>query len=426
MALRPRRGRPAAGLLPIVALVLAATGLVGCGVPGHDDTLLGPDPAAVRDGQQALLDARAHAVRTGNLQQFLATVDRSDKALVKRQRQLFANLRALPLAGYSYRVGSSVWPAELLAKKWGSEASVPHVQVRMRLQGYDASPTTAETGFVFAPRKGHLLIVSDRTGSGAPFPGVTPAPWELTRIHVHRSTHVLALFDDQTDAHADEVMAALDDGVEQVSRGLPFTWGRRVVVYTFANRQVLDSFAGVPGGNIRHLGAMTFPVYGSGVPPVGLRIALLPGSVAAGQPFLGRITRHEMTHVALGDRDDGVPTWLTEGIAEYVGARDLPASERRIASIAVSRAAGLVTSMPSSRGFNGADQDWHYALSWMACDEIARTKGESTLWALLDRLHNGGAGTPDSRQDAVVREVLGYDTSTLAHKAAARIVQTYG
>jgi hypothetical protein len=173
---------------------------------------------------------------------------------------------------------------------------------------------------------------------------------------------------------------------------------------------------------------MTFPMYAvPGQPAVaGTRFTLLPSSLRAGPTFLGRIVRHELTHVALADRDDGVPVWFAEGIAEYVGAREIPQDQRRIATIALVKARSDVRGLPSSRGFNGEDQAWHYALAWMACDYIAATRGEPLLWQLMDALHNGGAGTTDAQQDAVLEQVLGLDSHQLARRAAHRILRIYG
>jgi hypothetical protein len=130
--------------------------------------------------------------------------------------------------------------------------------------------------------------------------------------------------------------------------------------------------------------------------------------------------------VALGDRDDGTPVWFAEGLAEYMGARAIPEDERRIATVALGMARAGVSDMPASRGFNGEDQAWHYALSWMACDYLAATQGEDRLWALMDALHNGGAGTADDAQDAVLQSVVGLDSAQLARRAAGRIVRIYG
>lgn len=361
--------------------------------------------AAVRALEQRLLDRRARAVRDHDLRGFLGTVDRSDRALVRRQRRLFANLEQLPLARFRYRLLPGQWP-----------------RLVMQLRGYDARPVQAPVGLELRRVHGRLVVTGDR-------PGPEPRPWDLTRIRVERAPGVLGVFDRAMWPYAREVVAAVAAGRREVSAAVPFSWDDHVVVYCFADRRVLDAFHDVPGGGrITHLGAMTFPVYAApgGDRLAAMRFTVLPSSVRAGQPFLGRIIRHELTHVAVGDRDDGDPVWVSEGIAEYVGARPVPPAQRRIPRVAVERARGGARAMPASRDFNGADQDWHYALAWMACDYIATSRGESTLWRLMTALHAGGKGTPDARQDAVLRRVLGYDSHELARRAAARILSIYG
>jgi hypothetical protein len=410
-----------------VALVLLLLVLVaGC---SDDDADRPPDAAAVRiEATQQLLQQRARAVRQGNLPLFLRGLDRSDKALVTRQRRYFANLQQLPLERFGYQVLDRSWSALLADPAWGPGVSMPQLQVTLQLAGYDAVPVTRLTGFAFGYRDGRLRIVSDRTKGGRFFPGAQPAPWELTRIRVRNTGSVLGIYDTRSYADSAEVNAAVVEGVDEVRSILPFRWPGRVVVYEFADRRVLRSFDNVPGGNINHLGAMTFPVYArpGASRAASSRFVVMPGSVDAGQPFLGRITRHELTHVALGARDDGVPTWFAEGVAEYVGAREIAPSLRRIASVAVSRASAGVDGLPSSATFNGSDQDWNYALAWMACDWIADHRGESKLWDLMNALHDGGRGTPDAGQDAVLKAVIGLDSHQLADRAAQRILEIYG
>lgn len=419
--MRLRASAAACALLGLLTLLPVA----GCA--RVDTTEHGPSRAALlRAAEQRLLDQRARALRTHDRALFLRGIDRRDHAFVRRQRRYFDNVTQLPLAAFSYTLLRGRWPDPL--QRTAGSRSMPRVRLAMQLAGYDRGPERQTVGFVFARRHGHLRIVSDRTPAGAFFPGYRTQPWDLVRIHVFEESHVLGIFDDAMQHGAYGLLDVVEQGIRDVQDAVPFVWPGHVVVYAFDQPSVLDSFEGVPGGNIRHLGALTFPVYGGTAHdhPVGMRFTILPSSVRAGEPFLGRIVRHELTHVAVGSRDDGIPVWLAEGLAEYVGARPLPRSQQRIAAVALQRARGVVTAMPSSRDFNGPDQDWHYALSWMACAEIAATQGEDTLWRLVDALHRGGVGTPDDRQDAVLRQVLGYDSHELARRAAARIVRLYG
>ncbi|HET8560954.1 MAG TPA: hypothetical protein VFL69_10580 [Marmoricola sp.] len=389
-----------------VALLLAAALLSSCSSSAAPAPTSHRRLADLRTSEQQLLDERTRAVRIHDEQLFLRGVDRGDHRLVREQRRLFDNLARLPLERFRYRLA-------------------PHadrVVLTMQLAGYDAVPVRQPLSVRFGRVQGRLRIVD----AG---PGPWPRPWDLTRIHVQRAPGVLGIFDRGMWPDAREIVDAVEKGRRQVTAAVPFSWDDRVVVYSFTGRRVLNAFEDVPGGgSITHLGAMTFPVYSSpyGGRLAAMRFTVLPSSVHAGQPFLGRIIRHELTHVAVGNHDDGDPVWVSEGIAEYVGARPVPPAQRRIPRVAVQRAAAGVSSMPASRTFNGADQEWNYALAWMACDYIAASQGESTLWRLMTALHANGKGTPDDRQDPVLRRVLGYDSHELARRAAARITAIYG
>lgn len=422
------RTAPSRGLVTLLSgLVLVVGLLAGCS-DDDDASLLGDRSVPSLAEAQHVLDARAAAVRDGDLEGFLASVDASDRKLVARQRRYFANLQQLPLEEFDYDVLKSEWPDGLKSTSWGGRVLLPQVRLATQLAGFDSVPVQRVTGFAFARKDGRTVIIADRTGAGQHFPGSHPAPWDLVRIHVRQDGDTLQLYDDDTWDRADEVSATLRAGTVDVRNAIPFTWDGGVVVYVFSRPAVLNSFEGVPGGNIKHLGAMTFPMYAvQGQPTVaGSRFTLLPSSLRAGQAFLSRIVRHELTHVALGERDDGAPVWFAEGISEYIGAREIPQDERRIASVAVSRAREGVDRLPPSRGFNGDSQAWHYALSWMACDYIATSQGEAKLWELMDALHASGEGTTDGRQDAVLQTVLGLSSAQLARRAAARILRIYG
>jgi hypothetical protein len=423
------RQRQATAALVVLLAVLAGL-LSACNDDG-DESPLGNSPAtgSVSAAEaQALLDRRSEAIRDHDLDAFLATLDPTDPDLLTRQRRYFANLQLLPIQELGYTVLKSAWPDQLRGKSWSKYVSVPQVRVSTQLADFDTVPVKRITGFAFVRREGTPVIVSEVTGSGKQFPGSGPAPWDLVRIHVRTDGSTLQLYDDDTWPKADELSEVIRNGIQDIESALPFSWDGRVVVYVFSRKSVLNSFEGVPGGNIKHLGAMTFPMYAVlGQPTVaGIRFTLLPSSVRAGQPFLDRITRHELTHVAVGDRDDGAPVWFAEGLAEYMGARSIEKDQRRIATVAVDRAREGEEEMPSSQTFNGRDQAWNYALSWMACDYIAATQGEAKLWELMDALHDGGEGTTDEFQDPVLQQVLGFDSAQLARRAERRILRIYG
>jgi hypothetical protein len=377
--------------------------------------------------EQKVLDQRARAVRQDNLRLFLRAVDKRDKAFVARQKRWFANLTQLPLERFAYRVQDTAWPAAGTKRWWGHDVRVPEVTQVMELQGYDAVPVRRGVGFAFRFDGPRPRIVSDQTATGMPMTA-DPAAWDLTALTVREAGGVLGIFDRSTESSAGLVLGVVQQGMASLDRALPFSWDHHVVVFDLGDKAALSSFRDVPGGNIDQLGALSFPVRArtDGGALAATRMLLLPSSVRAGEPFLGRITRHELSHVAIGPRDDGAPVWVSEGIAEYLGARELPRSQQIIPTAAVSRAQLRPGAMPRSADFNGTDQEWHYALSWMACDYLAAKQGEDVLWRLMDAMHANGKGTADRFQDRVLLSVTGMDSRQLARKAAARIRAIYG
>lgn len=306
---------------------------------------------------------------------------------------------------------------------------MPRVTLRTRLRGFDSQVVERTVGFVLVVRGDRVVIVGDRDADGAKLLEGSPAPWDLVRVHVQQGDGVLGIFDDAMLGSAPQVMAALEQGVREVDDVVPFDWPRSVVAYVVDDRAVLDTFTDVPGGSVDLLGALTFPVHATPdlTEQAGSRMLLLPTSVAAGQPFLGRIVRHELSHVAVAERDDGAPTWFSEGLAEYVGARSVPSALRRIPTAALSRAREPVSAMPASRTFNGSDQDWHYALSWMAVDALVAEQGEEVLWRLLDAFGRGADPDEADRRGAdVLRQVTGLSERRLARLATRRITSLYG
>ncbi len=383
----------------------------------------------LRAQAQAVLDRRAHAIRVGDRAAFLADVDRSDGSFLAKQQRYFANLQRLPLKVFDYTVQGPVWNRLFASRKWRDEAYIPFVRLRMQLGGgFDRVPVRSVFGITFVPRDGRLMIVSDTDVGSRTGDGVGEQPWDLTRLTVRRTPHLLVLLDERSRAHGDAVVSSLEQALATVDRVVPFAWSHRVVVYAVGSPSVLRAMDHVPGGDVANLGAVSFPVYATpdGGRLVGTRFVVNPDVIGIPQPYLQRLVTHEMTHVAVARHGAGVPLWLTEGLAEYVSVRDLPASYVRVEGGVVKRAsAGKVDGLPLSSKFNAVDQSWNYALAWFACDWIAAHRGEPALWDLLSAMNRHGRGTTDDQQGKVLRRVLGLGPGRLADLAAQRIAGTF-
>jgi hypothetical protein len=154
------------------------------------------------------------------------------------------------------------------------------------------------------------------------------------------------------------------------------------------------------------------------------RFALHPRLLDHGGPGRARLIRHELTHVALGSSDDHAPVWLSEGLAEYVSVRPLPPERRGISQSAVDAARSGFADLPGDADFNDAASRAHYGEAWWACEYVAASYGEPTLWSLLD-----GLDDPDldaTGRNEVLRTWLGIGSRQLASRAGRLLLHTYG
>ncbi|HEX4817859.1 MAG TPA: hypothetical protein VFV66_34385 [Nonomuraea sp.] len=115
------------------------------------------------------------------------------------------------------------------------------------------------------------------------------------------------------------------------------------------------------------------------------RVIVVPETFARLNPT-GRdvVLAHELTHVAAGT--GGLPVWLYEGFADYVGYRDAGLPVRTAAAELADevRAGRVPGELPGSAAFaaDGRDPDRlarAYQEAWLACRFLADRFGEETL-----------------------------------------------
>lgn len=413
--------RPAA-LLAALALLLAST-LSGCTDDQSPDAAPGEaETADLVPLMQQVLAQRARALKKHNERAFLATVDRTQRKFVNRERIYFANLTQLPLGQLAYRVDEN----SMVRTAGGYDAVV---QVSLQLEGYDALPVVRPARFHFThDEEGTgLLIAGDRDRSWEQRNEIEVQPWDTGAISVVNGGGVLGIFDEQSAGPARAVIRAVEEGIGEVSGVVPYDWDGRVVVYALSDTDLLDGLDDLPTQDLSTLDAVSFPVPArlddeEGDPLAGTRFLLHPRMLGSAPQQLARLIRHELTHVALGSLDDDVPTWLGEGIAEWVSVRPLPDSERLISQAAIDSAKAGLDELPADLDYNDANQAAHYGISWWACEAIVDMYGEPMLWRLLDELSATGPGD----QDDELQQTLQMGSGQLAREAAKRIVATYG
>lgn len=404
----------------LVVLVLVATGCSLAGPFGSADVTRAEPRPGVRGvvrGITTVLDARAEALRAGDLDGFLRTVAGADARLLADQRQYFDNVSQLPVSELSYRLDRA-------SLEGGGDRYAATVATSLQLEAYDAEPVVRPSRFSFARSGDRWLVTAHRDAAWDRRHDVDLQPWESGAITVESGRGVLGIFDVGSRARAPEIVDAVEQGITEVSAAVPHHWGRRVVVYALSNTEMLAGIDNLPGKDPERLDAVAFPVLArrGSSEIASTRFLLHPRMLASDPSQLARLVRHELTHVALGARDDRVPVWFSEGLAEWVSVQPITASLRVVSGAALAAAQAGDLRLPADDEFNGPDAAVNYGVSWWACQTIVDMYGEEMLWTLLDRL----AAAPAEGQQDVLEEVVGMDRDRLADEAARRIVATYG
>lgn len=376
-------------------------------------------PADVVGRLQRTLDSRAAAVLAGDRDAFLAGLAPRD-SLRTTEGGYFDNLAQLPISTFSYRLE----PASLVRTGdayWGV------VEVALQLTPYDALPALRLDRFRFV-RAGDSFRVSSTTDREweAANAGVQQ-PWDALPVTVRQGAGVLGVFDSATTRQADGVVASVERGLADVSARVPFDeWGAQAVVYVLADPRFLDGFDDLPGGDPEALDGVAFSVPAVDDQVAATRFALSPSLLpraGARRPdaALDRLVRHELVHVAVAERDDSVPVWLSEGVAEWVSWQAVAPEDRRVPSAALAAARRGIEVMPSDESFNDQDAAIHYALAWWVCEWLVQTYGSQAPWTVLEAFEQ----RPDDNPRKVVRDLLDISLDQLAQRGARLMRTTY-
>jgi hypothetical protein len=421
----------------VAAAVLVAAGLGAC----SDDAARSPDPVVasstdVSGGASAveippdlgrsfgrLLAQRAGALLAGDRASFARGLAASDEAFLAEQATYFDNLRGLPIAELSYELD----PRSLVRSGddyWGV------VEVALQLDGFDEQAAVTVDRYRFSPvgasgRRFALSSVTDAAWEERN--DVTAQPWDTGPIEVRSGVGVLGIFDEGSVDASGPLIGSIERGISNVSGIVPYDWSRSVVVYALSDTEFLTTIEDPPGGHPERLDGLAFPVEASpaGDAIASTRFVLHPRMLDRSRLERDRLVRHELTHVALGEHDDQAPIWLSEGLAEYVSVRPLALEDRMIADAAIAAAkGGLVTELPDDATFNDGDSAVHYGVAWWACEYLAATFGQASLWTILDEL--GAAGVDgELDEDARLESLTGINSRTLARKAAKLMIATF-
>lgn len=441
----PRRPAARARHIAATAMLLLATACTSTTAPPTERRSERPAPSSntpsptsmasraetaveAQERRRAIADEimlrRQDAVRDKDRKAWLADVDRSNRALVARQRRLFDNLVQLPLSIFTLQALDAAWPSDFAAPRFRSTAYIPYVEQLLQLRGFDREPVTTTYGITLAPVKGRWRIVSDDDVAEQEPARARDAPWNLTRIVVRRSEHALGVFDETSVASAGRLLSWTEQSLRIVQARVPLRWRGNVVFYALSSPRLLRRM----GTRFLDRAAIAFPVVDNSDAPthrVSTRVMVNPRYLPRNQ-FQGTyLLSHEITHVALARTSPWTPAWLQEGLADYVATRGADPSRWMPGRSTVARARRGVDTLPRSTFFGDEDPGFEYDVSLGACAYLADRFGERRLWSFLTRLTDAGRddGDAEAHVDEVLRAMFGIDARRLARESGRLLVR---
>jgi len=385
------------------------------------------------DDVRRLLTARAAAVLGRDRTAFLATVDPKAKSLRARQAAMFDALAAVPLGIWDYRLDPRTGraaDAALDARYGRGQWWAPSVTLSYGLAGFDDSPTVDEHHLTFVRRDGRWLLGADDDFDAVG--GITPrALWERGSVVAVRQPGVLAL------GHVDSatlrnVASLASAAIPRVTEVWGEQWGKRVVVIVPSSGAEMASLIDSTQDFSQIAAVATAEVSEASDGDATERILVNPETFGKlGQ--LGRrvVLTHEVTHVA-ARRATGpaVPAWLAEGLADYVGYKQVkvPLSVAAKNLRRDVRDGRLPTALPTDEAFDGGNPALAqaYEQSWLAVRLLVERYGEAELLAFYRAV---GASEGSDRSVVLsteLRDAFGIDDARLTADWRAALQRQLG
>ncbi len=339
-------------------------------------------PSPTVDREQALADLltrRAAAVRARDRAAYVATLDDPKSGFGLRQLAQFDALAALPLSEFAYGTPE---PAPALGAdriaQLGPDAWVARVNGRYRLKGYDSRSRDFESYFTAVRRDGGWRLADDTDG------GTQTQLWDLPSFATVTGTSTLVVgTGPQSRLRPYAVLGDL--AVKRVTEVWGTAWARRLVIVVPRNAATMAELVGQDPKSVAQVAAVTDGPFDPDGYAGADRVVVNPAAFGTlekrGQQV---VLTHEGTHVAIrATTNRPVPLWLSEGMADYVGYRDIDATPQQIASALFTkvRAGTGPTALPVAADFDPGRTTIgpNYNAAWLAVRRIAGRWGTTDL-----------------------------------------------
>ena len=383
-----------------------------------------------------MLSARSSAVMSGNKGAFMSSVARGSSAFRRQQADLFDRMTKLPLASYALRAawtrfGDLARRSDRSRYPEAEVVRIPLTEERYSLRGFDDPPIEEDLFYTLIQEDGRWYVAGD---SDLDDIGLQSARhlWDFGPVSQSRSAHFLLL---SHPCSAPIGCAQLPTGVlDLAERALARVdhlwrepWRHKIVILaptttaelhrmlqaTFdVNKFVAFALAGT---DVEH-----------GLRFVGRRIILNWRTIAnRTSESLLTILAHELTHVATRESaGPEIPTFVDEGIAEYVGYNADPASLSYLRSVV--RSGGFDGKLPADYRFvtgSGSDIFLSYQKAASAVRFFIDRWGLKRFIRFYQALGRQRvvAGTPRFHLEQAMRTTIGMTVSRFQKRWASTL-----
>ena len=350
------------------------------------------DPSVTREeALAALLRRRAQALTSRDRAAFIDTLDDPRSGFGLRQLAMYDAVAQLPLATFSYGTPE---PAPALAPdratQVGPQAWVSRVTGRYSLAGFDTAQREFESYFTVVRRGDDWKLADDSDG------GTQPQLWDLPSFTVVRSRTTLVIGPGPA-SRLRPYLSLGDLAVRRVEQVWTPRWNGRLVLVVPGTSAQMAEQVGQDKGDVNQVAAVTDGPFDATGRAGADRVVVNPGAFATLQPRGQQVVvTHEATHVAIrAGTNRPVPLWLSEGMADYVGYRDVGAGPQQVASQLLDRvrAGKGPKALPTAQDFDPSHATIapSYNAAWLAVSRIAEQHGRSALV----RFYLAAATNPD-------------------------------
>jgi hypothetical protein len=333
-----------------------------------------------------MLAVRSKAVLAGDKRTFMSTVSHGSADFVRDQARLFAAITRVPLRSYRLR---AVWArygdlarATDRARYSGAQrVAIPVTEERYRIQGFDGPAVEEDLFYTFVEQGGRWQVASDSDLNDLGFESAREL-WDFGPVSVRRSRHFMLLSHPCSAPIGcarlpSDVLGLAETALRRVDRYWQRPWRHRIVIS-----------APTTDAELTRILQATFDVnkfvafaYSSediehGLRFIGRRIILNWHALAnRSSGSVLTILAHELTHVATrSSSGPQIPTFVEEGIAEYVGYNAQPSS------------LSYLDSVVSTGGFDGKlPRDYQFTTGSATEIFLSYQKAESAVGYFIQR-----------------------------------------